>query len=102
VRDRLDKLPSEPHNMNTCLKRFLLKPGPSNPASSLNMAIQAVSFAVFGRRENSPAASSAAVENYGRALVKTRLAILDPNQTTSDELLHTVMLLFSYEVSNVP
>lgn len=100
--DRLGTLPSNTDNINSCLKKFLLQPErPSNSKSSLNLALQAASLAAFGRKIGNHSASSAAIEAYGRALRMTSVAILDAKSGASDELLHTVMLLFSYEVSDV-
>jgi hypothetical protein len=101
ARDRMDSLLPETENMSSCLKHILLRPGPSDSTSSLCLAFQAVSLAAFSQKEHNHTASSSAVELYGQALSKTRLAILDPQLVSSNGLLQTVTLLFSYEVRTI-
>jgi hypothetical protein len=102
VQDRLGTPFSTPHGVSSYLKQFLLHSGPTKVNSSLNSAIQAVSLAVFGRNQSHSTASSAATRKYVQALSETRLAILHPEQATTDQILLAVMLLNSYEVCTVP
>jgi hypothetical protein len=92
---------SQAIDANSYLKHFLLHTSPSSASSFLSLAIHAVALAVFGQQKINSVASAAAIEKYGRALSKTNLAIGDPEQATSDQVLVTIMLLHSYEVGTV-
>jgi len=70
------------------------------PKSTLNLAITAVSLAVFGKTKKSEVALATSREKYTQALGSAKQSIANTSQATSDEMLLSVMMLASYEVSS--
>jgi hypothetical protein len=98
VRSRMDTSLSQPHTLATYMKQHFLNAIPSGTSSSLTLAIHAVALAVFDQKKSNPDVFAASTAKYAQASSKTSLAISDPEQATSDQLLLTVMQLNSYEV----
>lgn len=70
------------------------------PGTPLSLSLAAISNFIFGAwehgiRQETPQMQSA----YGKALSAMRLALQDPNESCSDELLMSVLLLGFYEVT---
>jgi hypothetical protein len=93
--DVSEAIPESPHSL---LRHILLHGDLSKTNSTLSLAVASVSLAVFGRTKASPAALSFGNDKYIQALTKTKTALGDASQVTSDQLILTVMMLNAYEV----
>jgi hypothetical protein len=87
-----------PVTVHSYLKRMLPEERLSTPDSTLDLAVSAVSFAVFGQTKAVSAALSLGWGKYVKAIAKTRLAVVDPSQAVTDHFLLTVTLLSNFEV----
>ena len=69
----------------------------SQPQSILGLAISALSHATFGRGQRSHKALQVGRQDYSRALVKTNLALADPDEATRNDVFLAVILMSRYE-----
>lgn len=86
-----------PTTIQSWLETNIMRQQDATSESLLDIAVSAVSLAIFGRTKSSKDALALGRQKYVQALSKTKSAVENLNEATTDPFLLTVMMLSFYE-----